>query len=213
MSLNINKKYPAVFFDDRKKRKAMDIIVIHSTNSNNAKGTLSWFQNPLNPAKSSAHYVIARTGVIYKMVDEEDVAFHAGKSEWIMDNKPRIDINYYSLGIEVACDEVSEYTPEQLEALIELCNDIIARRKIKIEMVLRHSDISPKRKRDPYPKNLDWDTFKSKLKPVEHWGKPFEDFMLQHKYIEKEKNLDEPLSRAEGYVIFKNLYEDLTKSK
>lgn len=166
MTLTINKQHKALFYDDRANRKALDMLIIHSTNSNQAEGTIQWFMNPKNPAKSSSHYVVSQTGEIFQMVEEEDIAYHAGKSEWIIDGKVRTNISYYSIGIEVACDQISSYTTVQLQALVELCNDIITRRKINTALVLRHSDISPGRKRDPYPPNLDWVKFKEKLMPI-----------------------------------------------
>lgn len=209
MPLSINKKYPAVFYDDRKKRKACDMVIIHSTASDSVMGTLSWFQNLANPKKSSAHYVVAKDGTIYQCVEEEDIAFHAGNSKYTINGVLRSNISYYSIGIEVVAAETSQYTTKQLEALVELTKDIMTRHKIKPEYVLRHSDISPKRKTDPYPKNMDWEWFKSQIIvpmelppiPPPHWGAEAEQWFVDNKYTTQKKDLDAPLTRGEYYVI------------
>lgn len=166
MAITLNKQHKALFFNDRSRRKAMDMLIIHSTASNNTLGTVSWFMNPQNTARSSAHYVVGRAGEVYQMVEEEDVAYHAGASSWTVNGVRRVDISYYSIGIEVACDQVSSYTPIQLAALTELCQDVMRRRNISPSLVLRHSDISPGRKHDPYPPNMNWDAFKASVSHV-----------------------------------------------
>ena len=47
--------------------------------------------------KVSAHYFLDRKGNIIKLVDENKVAWHAGKSKW----KNIKNLNNYSIGIEV----------------------------------------------------------------------------------------------------------------
>jgi N-acetylmuramoyl-L-alanine amidase len=41
------------------------------------------------------------------------------------------------------------FPPEQISAVIDLCQDILARHKISPQHVLAHSDIAPGRKQDP----------------------------------------------------------------
>ena len=47
--------------------------------------------------KVSCHYLIDRKGKIFKMVDDNKIAWHAGKSKW----KNYINLNKYSIGIEL----------------------------------------------------------------------------------------------------------------
>ena len=55
---------------------SIDFIVIHYTAAGSAESTISWFKNPM--ARVSAHYLIARNGTIYQLVQDEDTAWHAG---------------------------------------------------------------------------------------------------------------------------------------
>ncbi|BCU81078.1 hypothetical protein JIR001_08610 [Polycladomyces abyssicola] len=67
---------------------AINYVIIHTTEGSYA-GTISWFQNP--SAKVSAHYVIRSSdGAITQMVQNKDIAWHAGN--W--------DYNVHSIGIE-----------------------------------------------------------------------------------------------------------------
>ena len=55
------------------------ILVIHAT-AGLMPGTLSWLTNLKSGV--SCHYLITKKGEIYQLVKDEDVAWHAGKSEW-----------------------------------------------------------------------------------------------------------------------------------
>lgn len=232
MAITPNKQHKALFFNDRSRRKAMDMLIIHSTASNNTLGTVSWFMNPQNTARSSAHYVVGRAGEVYQMVEEEDVAYHAGASSWTASGVRRIDISYYSIGIEVACDQVSSYTPIQLAALTELCQDVMRRRNISPSLVLRHSDISPGRKHDPYPPNMNWDAFKASVSHVVgpspppspppsdpgnpprvsfHWASPFEKFFADLGFGLQKKDLNSQPTWGELFAFAKRLYDELKK--
>jgi N-acetylmuramoyl-L-alanine amidase len=145
-------------------RKSTDFLVIHSTASNSGSGALTWLCNP--KSKSSAHYLIDRDGSIYQFVDEANAAWHAGRSRYNFGNEERTDLNSYSIGIECVADVNTPYTTNQFNSLVALCNDIVARHKIRLEYVLRHKDVAyPRgRKSDVYPLNMDWNVFKALLK-------------------------------------------------
>lgn len=125
----------------------------------------------------SAHYVLPlparrRRGepLIYQLVDESRRAWHAGASAW----QDRTNLNDTSIGIEIvntgpnrpyaeverlleenpdAAVEIAwaPYPDEQIEALIALSRDIIARHDLRPTDVVAHSDIAPTRKIDPGP--------------------------------------------------------------
>ena len=86
------------------------------------------------------------------MVDEKNAAFHAGKSK-LPDGTT--NLNERSIGIEVVTSFTEKPTPEQIQSLVKLVNDI--RKRFKIKYILRHSDIAPGRKTDPW--NFDWKEF------------------------------------------------------
>lgn len=99
------------------------------------------------------HYMIERNGNVLKMVDEEKTAFHAGES--CLPGTKTVSLNQYSIGIELINHETEPPTPEQIDALVALVADIRSRHDIKY--LMRHSDIAPGRKTDPWC--MDWDDF------------------------------------------------------
>lgn len=126
---------------------AVDMLVLHYTGMPTAEEALARLCDPA--AKVSAHYTVDRDGTIYAHVPEERRAWHAGVSFWA----GRASVNDVSIGIELVNPGHEfgyvPYTEEQVERLIELCREILARHPIPPERVLAHSDIAPARKADP----------------------------------------------------------------
>jgi N-acetyl-anhydromuramyl-L-alanine amidase AmpD len=95
---------------DRPKDMAITHIVIHDTEGD-ISHTLSVFQDPASEA--SVQYVVANDGTIYQVVQEKDVAFHAGNL-WY---------NQHSIGIEhegYASSGNIWYTPAMYQASAKL---------------------------------------------------------------------------------------------
>ena len=71
--------------------------------------------------KVSCHYLINRKGVVTQMVNDRNVAWHAGKSQW----KNFINLNNYSLGIELVNKGhqfgYQNFNIKQIYSLIRLC--------------------------------------------------------------------------------------------
>lgn len=100
-------------------------------------------------AAVSAHYVVDVDGTVFRLVPEEDVAWHAGVSSW----RGRRGLNRWSIGIEVVNpghEHGYQPFPEaQLEACLELGFDIVERWRIEPWNVVGHGDIAPMRRADP----------------------------------------------------------------
>ena len=203
--MTISQHHQSPFFDSRLNRKGTSILVVHSTGSNSLIGTLSWFKSPNNNAKTSAHYVIGKKGDLYQMVDDEDVAYHAGAGEW----NGVTNINRHSIGIEVVADTKTAYTDEQIASLHWLCVDLMTKHRIKGENLVRHSDIAPGRKADPYTANLEWEPFKEGVvaeigKPLEvgkHYALPYYERLLKEGIYTKQKDFDTGVTYGELSVI------------
>jgi N-acetyl-anhydromuramyl-L-alanine amidase AmpD len=136
----------------------INAIIIHSTfnNSGGEKYDIDLVIKQFSRYGVSSHYVIGRDGSIYGLVDEKDVAFHAGKSQL---PNGQTNLNSNTIGIELMISFDESPTAEQIKALTILVNDI--KKRYRIEYILRHSDIAPDRKTDPW--NMDWDRFLKKL--------------------------------------------------
>ena len=128
-------------------------LVLHYTVSNRADSVTILTQKEV-----SAHYLVTDdpVPVIYNLVDEKNAAWHAGNSSW----KNFTQLNNSSIGIEIVNPGWQDtpngrvYAPfaqSQVDAIIPLVRDIVARHHIAPENVLGHSDIAPLRKQDPGP--------------------------------------------------------------
>lgn len=128
------------------------MIIIHYTGMMNLQEALDRLTDT-NPSeklgKVSCHYLIAESGDVHQMVDEDNRAWHAGESYW--DGVK--DINAASIGIELENPGhtlgYSRFPMAQMQSLIALCKDIQSRHNIRPDYVLGHSDIAPERKQDP----------------------------------------------------------------
>ena len=127
--------------------RAIDTIVIHSTY--NATGgdpfSVSKIIDIYKSYGVSPHYLVARDGTVYRMVDEKNIAYHAGDSEM---PDGRSNVNAFSIGIEVIGKDDGSPSDAQYDALKKLIADIETRQTIK--HILGHSDIAPGRKSDPW---------------------------------------------------------------
>ena len=132
-------------------------LVMHYTESDEARSL-----STLTGDSVSAHYVVPPQPrvehgmpVVYQLVPESKRAWHAGISEW----QGTTELNAASIGIENVNrgpldpqDRTWQpYPPEQVDALIRLSKDIVARYGILPTRVVGHSDIAPQRKIDPGP--------------------------------------------------------------
>lgn len=140
------KHKPSLNFGDRKGQKP-SLIILHYTGMQTAEEALKKLCDP--ESQVSAHYTVDEDGSIYKHVDEEMRAWHAGHSYWAGEN----DVNSRSIGIEIVNPGhewgYRPFTGHQMKSLNELCADIIARNDMDFENVLGHSDVAPTRKQDP----------------------------------------------------------------
>lgn len=129
------------------KKGQIQHLILHYTDTKHCKEALEIMCDPKKEV--SAHYCADVDGTIYQLVNEENRAWHAGLSHW-----DGIDgLNDSSIGIEIQNPGHSHgYVPfpkTQIEAVMKLCQGIIARHNIPAHYVLAHSDIAPQRKQDP----------------------------------------------------------------
>lgn len=137
-------------FQEIAERK-IDTIIIHS--SYNAIGNDPYsVDGVIAEYKSysvSPHYLIDRKGNIYRLVEDKNIAYHAGESKM---PDGRTGVNNFSIGIEMLTEKKDKLTDEQYGALNSLIKNL--KEKYKITAALGHNQIAPGRKDDPW--NFEW---------------------------------------------------------
>ena len=132
---------------DKKNRPIafIKILVIHYTGMQSERESIARLSDP--KFKVSSHFVIGQKGNVYRLVEVNKVAWHAGKSCW---GKYK-NLNKNSIGIELVNKGhqfgYTSFKKRQISSLIKLCKTLI--KKYKIKSIVGHSDIAPLRKKDP----------------------------------------------------------------
>lgn len=152
MIINKSKKF-SQFFDPVKEPRKIDFLVLHHVEANSADHAIEQFIHH----QVSSHFLIDETGEIFELVDENDIAYHAGVSFW----KGHEGLNKNSIGVEFinSAPFSKKFSEAQMLAGVQLCKYLIA--KYNLETV-GHSDIAYDketglldRKQDPSPL-FDW---------------------------------------------------------
>ncbi len=143
------------------------ILLMHYTGMDDAEKACGWLCS--EESRVSCHYLVDEDGVITQMVSEEMRAWHAGVSSW----RGVTDINSHAIGIEVQNPGHNGGYPDfplrQMESVVALARDVVARWKIAPRHVLAHSDVAPGRKIDPGEK-FDWAMLHRH--GIGHWVEP-----------------------------------------
>jgi N-acetylmuramoyl-L-alanine amidase len=136
---------PSPNFDARP--APVSLIILHYTGMQTAQAAIARLCDPA--AKVSAHYTVLEDGIVHRHVAEENRAWHAGVSFWHGER----NINGISIGIEIVNPGhefgYRPFPPIQMQAVRDLCQDIMRRHTIAARNVLGHSDVAITRKIDP----------------------------------------------------------------
>ena len=144
--MNIH-EHPSPNFNARPARARTDIVILHYTGMHSAEAALHRMCDPA--AEVSAHYMINDNGTVFRLVAEENRAWHAGVSYW----QGATNINDRSIGIEIVNPGhdlgYRPFPDAQMLSLKILLRNIIQRHGIVPARVVGHSDVAPARKKDP----------------------------------------------------------------
>ena len=94
-------------------------LIIHYTGMQSKRASIKRLISKKH--KVSCHYLIDRQGYITRMLEDNQIAWHAGKSKW----KNLINLNNNSIGIELVNKGhklgYQKFTEKQISSLIKLC--------------------------------------------------------------------------------------------
>ena len=113
-------------------RKATTLVVLHTTEAH-AKSSLNKLCE-----RGEAHYCVVENGTVYRIIDRDREAFHAGRSMW----NGKEDCDTYAIGIEVVGHHDQAVTLQQLDALRALLDKLKQAYHLKDWQVVCHSHVA-----------------------------------------------------------------------
>ncbi len=117
---------------ERKIRPATELIVLHTTEAP-ARSSLNKVSE-----RGECHFCVTEDGTIYRIVDRDREAFHAGRSMWA----GKEDIDKYSIGIECVGYHDKPMPLVQLYAIRDLLRDLKAMYRLSDDKVVTHSQVA-----------------------------------------------------------------------
>ena len=145
--MKIKNNYSLNFDRKNGKKRLIKYIIVHYTGMQSERESIQRLCS--SESKVSSHYIINKKGNILRLVEDKNIAWHAGKSSWGMEknlNKNSIGIELVNKGHEFGYENFSK---KQIFKLIKLCQILIKKYRIKNKHILGHSDVAYLRKDDP----------------------------------------------------------------
>lgn len=158
MEIILDKKF-IDYFDIAPKWREIDFIILHHIEAKSANHAIEM----LKTYQVSSHFLIDEEGAIFNLVDENNIAYHAGVSFW----NGCESLNKNSIGIEFVNKNVLKqpFNKIQLQSGVILCKYLMSKYNIAAKNIIGHSDIAYdktsnllNRKQDP-SHLFDWQFF------------------------------------------------------
>ncbi len=130
--LDISNRYRSPRNGERSVRKSTELIVLHTTEAPERSSL-----NKLSD-RGEAHYCVTEAGRVYRIVDRDREAFHAGRSMW----KGKEDVDKFSIGIECVGYHDKAMSVVQLAAIKELVKKLQAMYHLSDDKVVCHSHVA-----------------------------------------------------------------------
>jgi hypothetical protein len=136
------------------------MIVVHATSGQYPGDLFYIHRGGLPSASASYHYYIDKSGVIYQMVQDKDIAFHAGRCSWQVDGQLITNrCNAVSIGVSFSNLNTGQdpYPQAQFDAAVALVRHLVEKYNIPRSQLVRHLDVSPGEHTDPA--GFPWQSF------------------------------------------------------
>lgn len=135
MQINQSKKF-SEFFEKVFSPREIDFLVLHHIEANSVEHAI----DQLKEHQVSSHFLIDESGEVFELVDENDIAYHAGVSFW----RGCEGLNQNSIGIEFinSAPFSKKFEAAQMQAGVELCQYLISKYGIAAGNIVGHSDIA-----------------------------------------------------------------------
>ena len=131
-ALDVSNRYRSPRNAERRVRASTELIVLHTTEAP-ARSSLNKLSD-----RGEAHYCVTEEGTVYRIVDRDREAFHAGRSMW----NGKEDVDKFSIGIECVGYHDKAMGIVQLRAIRDLVKELQRMYSIPDERVVCHSHVA-----------------------------------------------------------------------
>lgn len=166
--MEIHTEYPCHLANYHKGRPGgITYLVIHYVGASGGAINNAKYYGSTPGIQASAHYFVGHAcegAAVYASVPEEDTAWHVGAKKYVHPDCR----NANAIGIEMCCHQDSAglwyFDSVTVDRTAALAREIMARRRIPPDRVLRHYDVTGKVCPAPYVHNpAAWADFKARL--------------------------------------------------
>ena len=131
-AIDASNRYRSPRNPERAIRRSTELIVLHTTEAP-AKSSLNKLSD-----RGEAHFCVTEEGSVYRIVDRDREAFHAGRSMW----NGKEDVDKFSTGIECVGYHDKPMPSVQLAAIKQLVKELQSMYHIPDERVVCHSHVA-----------------------------------------------------------------------
>lgn len=131
-AVDVSDRYRSPRNPERSIRKSTELIVLHTTEAP-ARSSLNKVSD-----RGECHFCVTEDGSVYRIVDRDREAFHAGRSMW----NGKEDVDKFSIGIECVGHHDTPMGMVQLRAIAALVKELQSMYKIPDQCVVAHSHVA-----------------------------------------------------------------------
>ena len=132
LAIDASDRYRSPRNPERKIRQSTLLIVLHTTEAP-ARSSLNKLSD-----RGEAHFCVTEVGQVYRIVDRDREAFHAGRSMW----NGKEDVDKFSIGIECVGYHDKPMPTVQLVAIRDLVKELQSMYRISDDRVVCHSHVA-----------------------------------------------------------------------
>ena len=131
-ALDFSDRYRSPRNPERKVRASTELIVLHTTEAP-ARSSLNKVSE-----RGECHFVVTEEGSVYRIIDRDREAFHAGRSMW----KGKEDVDKFSIGIECVGYHDKPMSAIQLQAIRNLVKELQLMYRLSDDKVVTHGHVA-----------------------------------------------------------------------
>jgi hypothetical protein len=131
-AIEASNRYRSPRNPERKIRSSTELIVLHTTEAP-ARSSLNKLSD-----RGEAHYCVTEEGSVYRIIDRDKEAFHAGRSMW----RGKEDVDKFSIGIECVGYHNKPMGAMQLAAIRDLVKELKAMYRLSDDRVVCHCHVA-----------------------------------------------------------------------